>query len=84
MRPDESHEPEITEELKKLLELNAHNFLREDMPKLYATIAEQVTARKSKESIIAFCARIKGMNEFVMNSIEMTIDHLEREGHANL
>jgi hypothetical protein len=79
MRRDDTPKPEANEELKRLLDLNADKFLHEDMPKLYATIRSDIEAGRTKADILERCADIKGMNEYVMNSIEMTIDYLLRE-----
>jgi hypothetical protein len=79
MNTDENHEPEVNEEMKKLLDSNAHNWLREDLPTLYALVKSEVEAGRPKADILNGCRRIKKVNETILNSIEMAIDHLERE-----
>jgi hypothetical protein len=74
------HEPEVNTHtyIRALLDFNANKFLREDMPRLYASIVSDIEAGKMKAEILERCAAIKGMNEYVINSIKMTINHLER------
>lgn len=64
---------------KKLLDLNAHSWLAEDFPTLYALVKSEVQAGRAKEDILRGCARIKKMNDTILNTVEMTVDHLTQE-----
>ena len=43
-----------------------------------ALVKSEVDVGRPKEDILKGCARIKGVNETILNSIEMTLDYLER------
>lgn len=79
---DDHHESELNDAMKEILDLNAHNWLREDFPTLYALVKSEVEAGRPKADILRGCARIKKMNDTILNSAEMAIDYLTRKAKS--
>jgi hypothetical protein len=78
----QSDRQEIKQAITEVLDLNAHNWLAEDFPNLYALVKSEVEAGRPKEDILRRCAQNKEVNNIVLSAIAMAIDHLTREAKS--